>query len=54
MAEARTLTEESLAIARQIDAMELTAYTLFVLGLVDSSQGEYSRACTMFIESLLH
>jgi len=52
MAEARTLTEESLAIARQIDAMELTAYTLFVLGLVDSSQGEYSRACTMFEESL--
>jgi len=52
MLAARTLMEECLMITKQVDAMELAAYALFTLGLLSSSQGEYSTACRMFEESL--
>lgn len=52
MAAARTMTEEALAISRQVDDMERIANSLFILGLLDSSQGEYARACALFEESV--
>jgi DNA-binding CsgD family transcriptional regulator len=52
MVAARTLTDEALATARQIDAMALAANSLFILGLVSSSQGEYARAYALFEEGL--
>jgi DNA-binding CsgD family transcriptional regulator len=52
MGTARMLTEEALAIARQVDSMELAANSLFILGLVSSSQGEYARAYALLVEGL--
>src|SRR5260221_973510 len=48
MARSRTLTEEALAISRRVDDMERAANALFILGLVSSSLGEYSRACALY------
>src|SRR5258708_29865150 len=52
MATARTLTEEALAISRRGDDMERAANSLFILGLVSASLGEYSRACALYEESV--
>jgi DNA-binding CsgD family transcriptional regulator/tetratricopeptide (TPR) repeat protein len=46
------MTEEALAISRQVDDMERIASSLFILGLLSSSQGEYARACALFEESV--
>ncbi len=46
------MTEEALAISRQVDDMERIALTLFILGLLSSSQGDYTRAVALFEESV--
>jgi DNA-binding CsgD family transcriptional regulator/tetratricopeptide (TPR) repeat protein len=45
--------EEALALFRELDDKGFVAWSLFSLALLDSSQGEYARACTLFEESLI-
>ena len=51
-ATARSLLEEALATLQRVDDKECAAYSLFSLGLLASSQGEYARACALYEESL--
>ena len=44
--------EEDLSLFRKMDDTERVAWSLFTLGLLDSKQGEYARAQTLFEESL--
>ena len=51
-AKARSPLEEALALFKEVDDKEYMAYSLFSLALLASSQGQYSRVCTLFEESL--
>jgi predicted ATPase/serine/threonine protein kinase len=49
---ARSLFEEAVALAKAVGFKETAAWLLFSLALLASSQGEYTRACTLYEEGL--
>ena len=49
---ARSLTEEALALFREMGEKERIAWSLSTLGLLDIQEGVYSRAYTLLEESL--
>jgi hypothetical protein len=44
--------EEALALFRAIDDQGRVAWSLFTLGLLNAKQGEYTRACALFEDSV--
>jgi tetratricopeptide (TPR) repeat protein len=45
--------EEALALFRSLEDQTRVAWSLFTLGLLNTKQGEYTRACALFEESVM-